>query len=218
MPLVQPLSEQQREQENTGVKEVDERHRLDAGALEAWLKDNVRGYAGPLRIRQFKGGQSNPTYQLVTPGGSYVLRRKPSGRLLPSAHAVDREYRVLSALHPTGFPVARTHGLCTDEGVIGAIFYVMDMVEGRVLWDQTLPRCEPAERRAIHMAQLKTLAELHNTDHQAVGLSDFGRPGNYMGRQIERWAKQYRASETERIEEMERLIEWLPATLPAQSK
>jgi aminoglycoside phosphotransferase (APT) family kinase protein len=169
-------------------------------------------------VRQFKGGQSNPTYQLVTPSKKYVMRRKPPGKLLPSAHAVDREYKVISALYPTGFPVARSYGLCTDEEVIGTMFYVMDMVEGRILWDQQLPQYEPAQRRAIYMAKLKTLADLHNTDHEAIGLGDYGKPGNYMGRQVDRWTKQYRASETVKLEEMERLIEWLPRTVPPQER
>jgi len=210
--------EQTREQLNTGTKEVAETHRFDEGALARWMESNVEGYQGPLEVRQFKGGQSNPTYQLVTPTKKYVMRRKPPGKLLPSAHAVDREFKVISALHPTGFPVARPYGLCTDEGVIGTMFYVMDMVEGRILWDQSLPQYEPAERRAIYMAKLKTLADLHNTDVEAVGLSDFGRPGNYMGRQVDRWTKQYRASETVKVEEMERLIEWLPQSLPPQER
>ena len=207
-------AEQEREQQNSGVKDVAEAHRFDEAKLAAWLEANVEGYAGPLEVRQFKGGQSNPTYQLVTPGKKYVMRRKPPGVLLPSAHAVDREYKVLSALYPTGFPVARTYGLCEDESVTGTIFYVMDMVEGRILWDQTLPAYSPAERRPIYMAQVKTLADLHNTDHVAIGLADFGRPGNYFTRQISRWTKQYKASETEVHPEMDRLIEWLPATVP----
>jgi aminoglycoside phosphotransferase (APT) family kinase protein len=207
-------AEQQREQLNTGTKEVAESHRFDESRLAAWMQANVEGYAGPLEVRQFKGGQSNPTYQLVTPTKKYVMRRKPPGKLLPSAHAVDREFRVISALYPTGFPVARPYGLCVDESVIGTMFYIMDMVEGRILWDQTLPSYQPAERHAIYMAKLKTLADLHNTDYVKVGLSDFGRPGNYFARQIDRWTKQYRASETERREEVERLIEWLPQTVP----
>ena len=211
-------AEQEREQLNTGTKAVAESHRFDEASLDRWMKANVAGYAGPLEVRQFKGGQSNPTYQLITPGKKYVLRRKPPGKLLPSAHAVDREYKVITALGTTGFPVARTYGLCTDDEVIGTWFYIMDMVEGRILWDQTLPQCEPAERRAIFMAKIKTLADLHNTDYEAIGLGDFGRPGNYMGRQVERWTKQYKASETQLIPEMERLIEWLPATLPAQER
>lgn len=211
-------AEQQREQLNTGTKEVAESHRFDEAALDAWMKANVEGYAGPLEVRQFKGGQSNPTYQLVTPTKKYVMRRKPPGKLLPSAHAVDREYKVITALGTTGFPVAKTYGLCTDEGVIGTMFYVMDMVEGRILWDQSLPQYEPAERRAIFMAKLKTLADLHNTDYEKIGLGDYGKPGNYMGRQVDRWTKQYKASETQHIEEMERLIDWLPKTLPPQER
>lgn len=212
------VTEQAREQLNTGTKEVVESHKFDEAALAAWMEANVAGYAGPLEVRQFKGGQSNPTYQLVTPNKKYVLRRKPPGKLLPSAHAVDREYKVITALHTTGFPVAKSWGLCTDDSVIGTMFYVMDMVEGRILWDQSLPQYEPAERHAIYMAKLKTLADLHNTDHEAIGLGDYGRPGNYMGRQVERWTKQYKASETEHIEEMERLIKWLPESLPEQER
>jgi aminoglycoside phosphotransferase (APT) family kinase protein len=207
-------AEREREALNTGTKPIAESHRFDQSALAAWMTVNVEGYQGPLELRQFKGGQSNPTYQLITPGRRYVMRRKPPGKLLPSAHAVDREFRVISALHPTGFPVPRPFGLCADEGVIGTMFYVMDMVEGRVLWDQSLPDYAPAERHAIHMAALKTLADLHNTDYRAIGLEGFGRPGNYMARQIDRWTKQYKASETQRIEAVERLIDWLPRTVP----
>ncbi|MBS0331966.1 MAG: phosphotransferase family protein [Proteobacteria bacterium] len=211
-------AEQEREQLNTGTKEVAETHRFDEAALAEWMTANVAGYAGPLEVRQFKGGQSNPTYQLVTPGKKYVLRRKPPGKLLPSAHAVDREYKVITALGKTGFPVARTYGLCLDENVIGTWFYIMDMVEGRIMWDQQLPQYQPAERHAIFMAKVKTLADLHNTDYVAIGLEDYGKPGNYMGRQVDRWTKQYKASETELIPEMEKLIDWLPRTLPAQEK
>jgi aminoglycoside phosphotransferase (APT) family kinase protein len=210
--------EQEREQLNTGTKPVAESHKFDEVKLDAWMRANVAGYDGPLEVRQFKGGQSNPTYQLVTPGKKYVLRRKPPGKLLASAHAVDREYRVITALHTTGFPVARSYGLCSDDSVIGTMFYVMDMVEGRILWDQTLPQSAPAERHAIFMAKLKTLADLHNTDYQAIGLADYGKPGNYMARQVDRWTKQYRASETTKIEEMDRLIEWLPTTVPPQER
>ena len=211
-------AEQQREQLNTGTEEVDAAHRFDEAALARWMTEHVAGYEGPLTVRQFKGGQSNPTYQLITPARSYVLRRKPSGKLLPSAHAVDREYRVTTALGKVGFPVARTWGLCTDEAVIGAWFYVMDMVEGRVLWDPTLPQYQPAERRALYFAKIKTLADLHNVDYAAIGLADYGKPGNYMGRQVERWTRQYKASETQTIVQMDRLAEWLPATLPAQER
>ena len=211
-------AEQQREQLNTGTKPVAESHRFDEAALLAWLQANVEGFEGPLEVRQFKGGQSNPTYQLVTPTKKYVMRRKPPGKLLPSAHAVDREFKVISGLYPTGFPVARPYGLCTDDSVIGTMFYVMDMVEGRILWDQTLPTYEPAERHAIFMAKLKTLADLHNTDYAAIGLADFGKPGNYFARQIDRWTKQYKASETVKLDTMDRLIEWLPQTTPVDDQ
>jgi aminoglycoside phosphotransferase (APT) family kinase protein len=210
--------EQDRERLNTGTKPVAESHKFDESALEAWMAANVEGYRGPLEVRQFKGGQSNPTYQLLTPDKKYVMRRKPPGKLLASAHAVDREYKVITALHRTGFPVARSYGLCSDDAVIGTMFYVMDMVEGRILWDQTLPQYAPEERRAIFIAKLKTLAELHNTDYQAIGLGDYGKPGNYMARQVDRWTKQYRLSETTQIEDMDRLIEWLPKTVPPQDR
>src|SRR5262245_37062903 len=153
-----------------GVKPVEERHRLDEAALDAWLTANVEDYAGPLSINQFKGGQSNPTYQLVTPQRKYVLRKKPAGKLLPSAHAVDREFRVISALYPTGFPVARPYALCNDDQVLGAMFYVMEMVEGRVLWDGSLQELPKSERRQIYENKIATLARLHNTDHEKVGL------------------------------------------------
>jgi aminoglycoside phosphotransferase (APT) family kinase protein len=210
--------EQARELANTGTKDVAEAHRFDEAALHRWMTANVEGYAGPLEVRQFKGGQSNPTYQLITPGKKYVLRRKPPGKLLPSAHAVDREYKVISALGPTGFPVAKTYGLCTDDAVIGTWFYIMDMVEGRILWDQTLPASQPPERNAIFRSKISTLADLHNTDYVKIGLGDYGKPGNYMSRQVDRWTKQYKASETQHIPEVEKLIDWLPRTVPAQER
>jgi aminoglycoside phosphotransferase (APT) family kinase protein len=206
--------EQLREALNTGTKPVAESHRFDEARLAEWMGVHVDGFEGPLEVRQFKGGQSNPTYELTTPHRRYVMRRKPPGKLLPSAHAVDREFKVISALHPIGFPVPRPYALCEDESAIGTAFYVMDKVEGRILWDQTLPTYAPAERHALHMAALKTLADLHKVDYQAVGLGDFGRPGNYMARQISRWTKQYKASETQHLEAIERLIEWLPASVP----
>ncbi len=199
---------------NSGTKEVEARHRIDEAALTRWLEAHVEGYQGPLEVRQFKGGQSNPTYQLVTPGHKYVLRRKPPGKLLPSAHAVDREFKVISALNKVNFPVARAYALCTDDSIIGTMFYVMDNVEGRILWDIRLPDSSPAERRAIFEAKVSTLAALHNVDYKAIGLEDFGRPGNYFSRQIDRWSKQYRASETDKIEAMDRLMDWLPRTAP----
>ena len=200
----------------SGTREVDPRYALNEAALGAWLSENVEGYQGPLTIRQFKGGQSNPTYELLTPGKAYVLRRKPPGVLLPSAHAVDREFTVISALSKQGFPVARPHALCTDEAVIGSMFYVMDKVEGRVFWDLKLPGLEPAERRAIYEAQTDALAALHAFDPAAIGLSDYGKPGNYFARQVGRWTKQYRASEIEPVPAMDRLIDFLPQSLPPE--
>lgn len=198
----------------SGTRAVDPRHALDEATLDAWLAEHVEEYQGPLTLRQFKGGQSNPTYELTTPARTYVLRRKPPGVLLPSAHAVDREFRVISALHAQGFPVARPYILCTDDSVIGSMFYVMDKVEGRVFWDLKLPDLSPAERRAIYEAQTDTLAALHRFDPEAIGLSDYGKPGNYFARQVGRWTKQYQASETGTIEAMDRLIAFLPESLP----
>ena len=200
----------------SGTREVDARYRLDEAALDAWMADHVAGYVGPLTVRQFKGGQSNPTYQLETPTAAYVLRRKPPGVLLPSAHAVDREYQVISALAAQGFPVARPHALCLDEGVIGSIFYVMDKVEGRIFWDLKLPGLTPPERRAIYEAQTDTLARLHAFDPAAIGLADYGKAGNYFARQVGRWTKQYRASEIEPIKAMDDLIAFLPDSLPPE--
>ena len=199
----------------SGTRAVDPRHALDEAALENWLGKNIDGYAGPLTIRQFKGGQSNPTSELATPSATYVLRRKPPGVLLQSAHAVDREFTVISALHKHGYPVARPHALCTDDAVIGSMFYVMDKVEGRVFWDLKLPGLQPVERRAIYEAQTDTLAALHRFDPAAIGLGNYGKPGNYFMRQVGRWTKQYRASETDPIAAMDRLIAFLPESLPA---
>ena len=201
-----------------GTKPVEERHRLDEVKLDAWLRENVEGYRGPLTLWQFKGGQSNPTYKIETAAGSYVLRRKPFGKLLPSAHAVDREFRVISALHKQGFPVARPYALCVDDSVIGSAFYIMSMVEGRVFWNATLPGRAPAERRAVYEAEILTLAQLHQYDPEKIGLGDYGKPGNYFARQIDRWSKQYRASETKVIAAMDRLIAWLPTTVPPQDR
>jgi aminoglycoside phosphotransferase (APT) family kinase protein len=192
--------------------------RIDEATLAAWMAENVDGFEGPVDVRKFSGGQSNPTYRINAKSGSYVLRRKPFGPLLPSAHAVDREFKVIAGLHPTGFPVAKPYGLCTDDSVIGSWFYVMGMVEGRTIWDGAMPGSNPTERRNVYNAMIDTLAALHNTDVEAAGLSDFGKPGNYFGRQVDRWTKQYRLSETETMPEMERLIEWLPATLPEQTR
>ncbi len=192
--------------------------KIDEAKLAAWMNANVAGFDGPLEILKFAGGQSNPTYRINAKSKSYVLRRKPLGPLLPSAHAVDREYKVISGLHPTGFPVAKPFGLCTDDSVIGSWFYIMDMVEGRTIWDGAMPGSNPTERRATYEAMIDTLAALHGVDVEAAGLSDYGKPGNYFERQVSRWTKQYRAAETEVMPEIERLIEWLPRTLPTQDR
>src|SRR5271154_1068145 len=207
-----------REEEFSGTREVEERHRGDQGSLGAWMSENVAGYRGPLTVLQFKGGQSNPTYRLDTPGKSYVMRRKPFGKLLPSAHAGEREFRVIAALGKQGFPVAKAYALCTDDSVIGAAFYIMSMEEGRVFWDPMLPSQPPQARRKIFTSKIETLARLHQYDPQAIGLGDFGKPGNYFARQVDRWTKQYRASETEHIPEFEKLAEWLPKTVPVQQR
>ena len=199
----------------TGVKPVEERHRIDIGRLEEFLKAQLEGLRGPLQLEQFKGGQSNPTYRVTAGGKRYALRRKPPGKLLPSAHAVEREYKVIKALHGVGFPVPRPYLLCEDDSVIGTAFYVMDCVEGRVLWDQSLPGMSRAERRAIWEELNRVIALLHSVDYKAVGLEDFGRAGSYIERQVGRWSKQYLASETEKIEAMDKLIAWLPKNVPA---
>jgi len=191
-------------------------HRFDERRLEEWLAANLEGFAGPMTVAEFKGGQSNPTYRLTTPGASYVLRRKPPGTLLPSAHAVDREYRIMHALAATGVPVPRTYLLCEDESIVGTMFYVMDFLDGRILFDPRLPDASSGrERSAMFDAMNEVIAALHTVDYKAVGLGDFGREGGYVARQIGRWSKQYKASETETIDAMERLMEWLPAHLPA---
>ncbi|HYZ45750.1 MAG TPA: phosphotransferase family protein [Xanthobacteraceae bacterium] len=198
----------------SGTKELAGGLAIDVGRLEAFLAARLADFVPPLTVRQFKGGQSNPTYLLETPARRYVLRRKPPGKLLPSAHAVDREFRVISALHAQGFPVAAPVLYCDDAAIAGTAFYLMDHVEGRVIWEPHMPSADPAERAAVYDAMNATLARLHSFDPAALGLSDFGRGDNYVARQVERWSKQYRASETEKIAEMERLIAWLPAHLP----
>ncbi len=189
---------------------VRETHRFDVDALERYLTQRIPGFRGPVALSQFQGGQSNPTYRLSAAGHEYVLRRKPPGKLLPSAHAVDREYRILTALGETDVPVPRTWLLCDDPEVIGTIFYVMDWVAGRIMVDPLLPGCTPAERTAIYDSMSDVLSRLHRQDWKALGLTDFGKPGSYFTRQFHRWTQQYRASETERIEAMEQLMAWLP--------
>jgi len=193
-----------------GTKPVEERHRIDVAALERFLNFKIE------KIEQFKGGQSNPTYRVTAADGKkYALRRKPPGKLLPSAHAVDREYKVIKALYEQKFPVARPYVLCEDESVIGTMFYLMDCVEGRVLWDQALPGMSKAERAAIWDELNAVISRLHLIDYRAAGLEDFGKAGDYIARQVSRWTKQYQASELEKIEPMNNLIDWLPKHIPA---
>ena len=198
-----------------GTKPVEERHRFDTARLEAFMRAQVEGYSGTLEVAQFKGGQSNPTYRVSAGGKHYVLRKKPPGKLLPSAHAVDREFRVIKALHGVGFPVARPYALCEDDAVIGTMFYIMDCVEGRVLWDQAMPGMDKGERFAIWDELNRVMAQLHAVDYRAAGLESFGKQGSYLERQIGRWTKQYQASETQKIEAMDKLIAWLPKNIPA---
>jgi aminoglycoside phosphotransferase (APT) family kinase protein len=203
-----------RQQAFSGTKDVASALALDAARLENYLAAQVKGFAGPLSVKQFKGGQSNPTYLLQTPTRAYVLRRKPPGKLLPSAHAVDREYHVISALYAQDFPVAEPLLYCDDASVAGTAFYVMSFVDGRVFWEPQMPASNPAERAAVYDAMNEAIARLHSFEPARIGLADFGKGENYVARQVERWSKQYRASETQHIEEMERLIEWLPRHIP----
>ncbi len=204
----------------TGTRAVAPRHSFDVPALQAWLERHVPGFAGPIEVLQFKGGQSNPTYKLVTPDKAYVLRTKPgpAAQLLPSAHAIEREFRVMRALAETDVPVPPMHVLCEDESIVGRAFFLMGFVDGRVLWDQALPELTPNGRGAVYDETNRVIAALHQVDVAAVGLSDYGKPGNYFDRQIGRWSKQYRASVTESIDSMDRLLEWLPAHVPASAR
>ncbi len=204
------------EEEMVGTVEVPVADRLDTAKLAVWMDANVAGFRGPLTMSKFKGGQSNPTYRLDTPGKSYVLRRQPFGKLLPSAHAVDREYKAMAALGPTDFPVPEAYGLCQDTAVLGSMFFVMSLADGRSLWNGALPASDAAERTAIYHSMIDTLADLHITDVAAIGMDDFGKPTDYCARQIARWSKQYKLSETQNIPEMDELIEWLPTTIPPQ--
>jgi aminoglycoside phosphotransferase (APT) family kinase protein len=202
-----------------GTMEVQEKHRFDEQRLAHFMSDKVAGFTAPVRVEQFKGGQSNPTYRLTDAAGRrYVLRRKPPGKLLPSAHAVDREFRVISALNRTDVPTPHAYALCEDDGVVGTAFYIMEYCDGRVLWDPLLPEVPREGRLAIYRAKFETLAKLHAVDYVALGLADFGRPGSYVARQISRWGKQYKASETETIEAMDKLLDWLPAHLPVDDE
>ena len=200
----------------TGTKEVAPALAFPVDRLEDYMAREVSGFAGPLKVTQFKGGQSNPTYLLESPARRYVLRRKPPGKLLASAHAVDREFRAISALYPQGFPVPEPVLYCADENVIGTAFYVMGFVDGRSIWEPRMPDATNAERTATYDAMNETLARLHRFDPNAIGLSDYGKSENYMARQVARWSKQYVASKTMEIDEMERLMEWLPQHLPPE--
>jgi aminoglycoside phosphotransferase (APT) family kinase protein len=197
------------------LTEVRTAHRFDEGVLHRYLKSHLDGYSGELSVQQFEGGQSNPTFLLTAGDARYVLRKKPPGKLLPSAHMVEREYRICRALRDTGVPVPKTHLLCEDASVMGTPFYVMDYIQGRVLRDDTCPGMEPAERRAVYSEMARVLAALHNVDVESHGLEDYGKPGNYFERQIGRWTKQYLAARTDEIPSMEGLIEWLPANVPS---
>ena len=197
-----------------GTIPVREAHRFDTERLAAYLRQQVESFAGPIEVEQFRGGQSNPTYLVRAGGRRYVLRRKPPGKLLPSAHAVEREHRVITALAGTDVPVPKTYALCTDESVIGTAFYIMDYVEGRVLWDPAQPGSTPAGRAAVFDEMNRVIAALHRVDYEAVGLGEYGKPGSYFARQIDRWTRQYRASETETIEAADNLIAWLPQHIP----
>ena len=207
-----------RQQQFTGTKPVQDHLRFDHDKLEGWLDEHVEGFCGPLEVHEFKGGQSNPTYQLITPNQRYVLRRKPPGVLLPSAHAVDREFRVIDALHRAGFAVPRAFALCEDESITGTMFYVMEMVDGRIFWDLSLPEQTPAERTAIYETVVVTLAKLQQLDYAKVGLEGFGKTTDYMARQIHRWSKIYAASETSKIPCMDKLNAWLPNNIPSSDE
>ncbi|WP_332738876.1 phosphotransferase [Hydrogenophaga sp.] len=204
----------------TGTRPVTGQHAFDEAALATWLESRLPGFEGPLTVEIFKGGQSNPTYKLITPQRAYVMRAKPGpvAKLLPSAHAIEREFRVMSALHDTGVPVAQMHVLCEDESVIGRAFYIMECVNGRVLWDQSLPGMTNEQRGAIYNEMNRVIAALHTVKPLAIGLGGYGKPGNYFERQIGRWSKQYLASVTQPIPEMDRLMEWLPNNIPAMAR
>ncbi len=204
-------------EEFMGTKPVAERQKVDLGALSDYMHKHVDGFTGDLQIEQFKGGQSNPTFMLTAGSQRYVLRTKPApaAKLLPSAHAIEREFRVMDALSKAGFPAARQYALCEDEEVIGRAFYIMEFMDGRVLWDQSMPNMSNTERAAHYEEMNRVIAQLHSIDYKAIGLETYGKPGNYFGRQIDRWTRQYKASETEHIPAMEHLIEWLPQHIPA---
>ena len=202
----------------SGTKEVAENLKFDELKLQEWFGDNIPSAGKIDKVVQFKGGQSNPTYKISSTNQVFVLRRKPPGILLPSAHAVDREYKVITALQNTEVPVPKTYGLCEDADIIGTPFFVMDFLDGTVYWDLLLSEKSPQERMEIYANKNKVIAELHNVDYESVGLSDYGKPGNYIARQVSRWTKQYLASETENIPAMNNLIDWLPPNIPDEDE
>jgi aminoglycoside phosphotransferase (APT) family kinase protein len=216
LSIIKPMSAAKIERQDafTGTRPVDKGLAFDPAALEVYLGARIDGFRGPLKLALFKGGQSNPTYLVTTPDRQYVLRRKPPGKLLPSAHAVDREFRVISTLWPLGFPIARPHLLCLDDAVIGTAFYVMDFVAGRVVWEPHMPGFNRDDRTAVYDGLNATIANLHCVDFANVGLADFGKPEGYVARQIKRWSEQYRLSQSTKITEMERLMAWLPGACP----
>ena len=198
----------------SGTKDVDERLKINSANLQTWIDEYVPNTGKIKAIEQFKGGQSNPTYKIITESKNLVLRRKPPGKLLPSAHAVDREYKVITALYETDVPVPKTYGLCEDDDVAGTAFFVMDFLDGDLFWDPMIPSMTNTDRTEIYKNKNKTLAKLHSVDYKKIGLEDYGKPGNYVARQVSRWSKQYRASETDNIEAMNNLIDWLPKNIP----
>ena len=198
----------------SGTKDVDERLKINSANLQPWIDEYVPNAGKIKAIEQFKGGQSNPTYKIITESKNLVLRRKPPGKLLPSAHAVDREYKVITALYETDVPVPKTYGLCEDDDVAGTAFFVMDFLDGDLFWDPMIPSMTNTDRTEIYKNKNKTLAKLHSVDYKKIGLENYGEPGNYVARQVSRWSKQYRASETDNIEAMNNLIDWLPKNIP----
>ena len=204
-----------KENQNIGTMDVLEKHQFDLEALNTFMKETIEGFEGPIKIEEFKGGQSNPTYLIKSKNQSYVLRRKPPGKLLKSAHAVDREYRVITALNNTGVPVPTTYALCEDNEIIGTAFYLMEFMDGRVLWDPSMEDSSKEEASGVYTSMNNTLAKLHSVDPIEINLENFGKPGNYVGRQVSIWTKQYVDSETEEILEMNKLIDWLPNNLPS---
>lgn len=202
----------------SGTQDVRPGLEFDVARLEEYMADSIPGFVGPVSVEQFKGGQSNPTYKINTATNSYTLRRKPPGKLLPTAHAIDREYRIMSALKNTKVPVPQTYTICEDQSIIGTSFYIMEFVDGRVLWEPMLPNMRPAERRKIYANMNSAIAKLHTVDFMELDLSDYGRIGNSILRQIRRWSRQYLESNQEPIEELGRLCQWLPENLPCRDQ